>query len=42
MRVMLLAFASTIAIAVVAHVALDEIGFSSKEKYASENVRLGD
>jgi len=37
---MLLAFASTIVIAVVAHYALGTVGFSSKEKYTSENVRL--
>ncbi len=40
MRVMLAAFAATIIIAFAANFVLGEFGFSSQERYASDNVRL--
>lgn len=40
MRVMLTAFAATIVIAALADLALDQIGFSSQDRYSSESVRL--
>ena len=42
MRTMLLALAAIVVIAVGAHFALDRIGFSSAERNAGDNVRLGE
>ncbi|MEX5727181.1 hypothetical protein Ga0609869_000534 [Rhodovulum iodosum] len=40
MRAMYLAFAATIVIGVVAHYALEQIGYSSQDRYSSDSVRL--
>lgn len=40
MRAMLTAFAAMIVIAFVADSALHQIGFSSEDRYSSQNVRL--
>ncbi|MEH6829802.1 MAG: hypothetical protein V7661_03080 [Sulfitobacter sp.] len=40
MKVMLIGFASTGVIALVAYFALHEMGFSSQEVYSGEDVRL--
>jgi hypothetical protein len=37
---MMLAFASMVLIAIVSSIGLEYAGFSSKEQYSSENVRL--
>ncbi len=40
MRVMFIAFATTIVIAFVADFVLDQIGFSSQERQTAESVRV--
>ena len=40
MRMMLLAFAAVVLIAIVANVGLENAGFSSQEQDSSQNVRL--